>query len=485
MDSTAVQAANGLSNKNNGQEYTGPLADPSGIVFDSSSGISLEEQQEILAGINAMTAGNRLASGAPAAEAKKRGFLFPLLVNIGAVVLLVLGFVGLSHFHVQEEQNIRESSVTLGLTERALIQEIRLETSRMIREKENEINSILAMLAAADAEYRILQGSLGMLTAAQQQRVAALSQMQDNYRQTLSTLHEERARIIEDSRMRETALRAQAEERARELAAQVEQGEVYLTAAMQELRQLAAGQERAARAESQMSAYYAAANSHISEGRLEEAAATLGTMREFLDAPSLRGIPAVEARRQSHLAAITALEGAVAGSRRLTEAVTLLEGGGAVQVPVAAPPPEAQDDPALVQALTDLAALNVRNAALEQQLETQTQMLTATGTEQTRIIAEHASAIAGLQTENQRLNAANTTQQQTLDLRAGEIQTLTAENTGLQNQVQATVARAQQSEAALEEQARQYAVLNQQKNELQNQFDELQQRLEAALRLFQ
>ena len=35
--------------------------DPSfDIVFDRSSGISLEEQQEILAGINAMTGGSRL-----------------------------------------------------------------------------------------------------------------------------------------------------------------------------------------------------------------------------------------------------------------------------------------------------------------------------------------------------------------------------------------------------------------------------------------
>ena len=56
-------------------------AEPSGaVVFDTSSGISLEEQQEILSGINAMSGGSRLVPEAAVTEAKKRGFLFPSVV---------------------------------------------------------------------------------------------------------------------------------------------------------------------------------------------------------------------------------------------------------------------------------------------------------------------------------------------------------------------------------------------------------------------
>ena len=92
------------------------------IVFDTSSGISLEEQQEIMEGINAMAAGNRLAPEETAVSAaKKKGFLFPLFVNIGAIVLLGLGFALLYFVHGYEEQDIRESSSALGLTERKLI----------------------------------------------------------------------------------------------------------------------------------------------------------------------------------------------------------------------------------------------------------------------------------------------------------------------------------------------------------------------------
>ena len=450
----------------NGQLNEKQLTDPSGtIIFDSSSGISLEEQHEILAGINAMTGGSRLVSEAVVTNAKKRGFLFPLFVNVGAVILLVAGFLLLSHFHIQEEQGIRESYATLGFTERALIQEIRQETSRQLRAKENEINNILSMLSAADAEYRLLQDSLEILTETQQQRAAALLRMQDEYRYTLSGLQDERAGIIENARMRETALRAHADERLSELTARIEQSEVRLSAAMEELRQLSTDHERAARVESQMNAHYAAANNHINEGRLDEASATLTTMREFLAAPSLQGIRAVEARRQTHLAAIGALEGAVAEARRLTAAVALLEGGA----PVLAP---STDDGALAQALADM-------RVLEQQVAAQAQLISASGDEQTRLIEEHVGTITGLRSENERLGAANTAQQETLAQRDNEIQTLTTENTGLRTQVQTTAARAEQSEAELEEQRRQHTVLTDQKNEIQNQRDELQRVLDV------
>ncbi len=120
------------------------LTDETGeIVLDASSGISLEEQQEILAGINAMSASNRLSPEITVMEAKKKGFLFPLFVNIGAFVLLVSAFFLLAYFNFNDEQEMRESSSTLGLTELMLIQQIRQDTERQIREKENQINEVL------------------------------------------------------------------------------------------------------------------------------------------------------------------------------------------------------------------------------------------------------------------------------------------------------------------------------------------------------
>ncbi|MDR0512127.1 MAG: hypothetical protein LBG93_03370, partial [Treponema sp.] len=205
------------------------------VVFDSSSGISLEEQQEILDGINAMTAKNTLATQMPEAKAKKKGILFPVLVNAAAVLILASGFLVLSRFHFHEEQNIRQASATLGITERALIQEIRQETSRLVREKESEINNVLLLLSAAIDEQMFLQDSFGVLTTAQQQRVSDLVRIQEQYRYILLGLQDERVRLIEDSHAREIFIRSQAEQQARELALDNEQQQAHLAAAMEDL----------------------------------------------------------------------------------------------------------------------------------------------------------------------------------------------------------------------------------------------------------
>ena len=462
------------------QDTAGQVTDPSGIVFDTTSGISLEEQQEILAGINAMSGGNRLVPEAAVTVAKRRGILFPLFVNIGAIILLVLGFVLLSHFHVQDEQGIRENSATLGLTERKLIQEIRQQTNRQISEKEHQINDILSKLSDADAEYQALQGSLESLTQAQKERAVALLQMQEEYRSTLSGLQEEKAGILEDSRQREAALRTQAEEKAKELSSRIEQGQASfelsqasLNAAMEELGRLSNDQERAARAENQMAGYYATENSQISSGLLDEAAATLGTMKEFLGAPSLQGIRSLEARKQTHLAAIAAIEGALAETRRLKEAAS--REGGADLVPAM------EQDDALAQALAELQA---RYAALEQKASDQERTIAAfssQGSEQGRMIAEFENRINELRTENTRLGAANVSQQETLNRRDTDIVNLRTENAGFRDQVQTTAARAQQSEAALELQRRENATLTNANATLRQRMGSLPQIIEDVI----
>ena len=67
-----------------------PDQDLAGIPFDSASGIPVEEQRQILADINALAKPEPLAAP-PRFTAKKRGFRFPLLVNLGAVLLLGAG----------------------------------------------------------------------------------------------------------------------------------------------------------------------------------------------------------------------------------------------------------------------------------------------------------------------------------------------------------------------------------------------------------
>ena len=398
---------------------TGQQSDPSGVVFDTSSGISLEEQQEILAGIDAVTGGSRLVPEASESGAKKRGILFPLLINIGALVLLGLGLVLLSMLHGNDEQSIRESSSTLGITERKLIQEIRRQTNTQISEKEKEIDGILSRLSAVDSEYRELQVSVESLTEAQKDRAQSLLKMQEDYRDSLSALQEERADILEESRMREAALRVQSEE-----------GQQNLSAAMEELNALSAEKERTARVENQMGAYYAVLGRQINAGRLDEASATLGAMKEFLNAPSFQTLNTLRERRQSHLAAIAAMEEAVAEARRKDP-----EGAAAGDLAAA------------------YESLKEEHAVLEKQLEAQGQMIAASnasGSEQGRKMAEYLNTIAELQTASE-----------------------------------AMAARIEQSEAELAQQRLENANLLQEKDALQSEHNDIQEKLDAALKLFQ
>jgi len=229
---------------------------------------------------------------------------------------------------------------------------------------------------------------------------------------------------------------------------------------MEELRRLNLDYDRAARAETQLNVYYTAANNYLTEGRLDEAASTLIAMREFLSAPSLQGIRALETRRQTHYAAIAALEAALDTARRMAE-LSALGSGGIAQVL------SAQDD-----AKEALAALQERNTALEQELADQRRAANASGGEQTRLIAEHTNTIRDLR-------AANAGQQQTLNQRNTELQTLRTESSGLREQALAATARAEQSESALEEQQRQNTALTQQRDEVQQRLNNVLQTLQS------
>ncbi|MCL2245148.1 MAG: hypothetical protein FWC03_11910, partial [Treponema sp.] len=123
------------------------------IIFDAKSGISIEEQKEILARINAIAEKNkqRLSQnahahgGAPDAkpavvkEAKKKP-VFPVAFNAAAALVLAAGTFLLFSFNGKIDIQARSGSAVYNLTEKALIEEIRRETSEKIAAKEMEIS---------------------------------------------------------------------------------------------------------------------------------------------------------------------------------------------------------------------------------------------------------------------------------------------------------------------------------------------------------
>lgn len=273
------------------------------IVFDSTSGISVEEQKEILSKIDGIAEKNRRqlsqGDGKTAVVAKKTGALFPVLFNITAVVILVTGVVSLFSFNARKDTQIREGTKVYSVPERALIEEIRRETAQKIASKENEIESIRSRLLDVGSQLEQLYSNNQTLSKEQLAAESRLLALQKNYRDELSASEGERARILEDSRSRESRVRSQIESKTGGIDAAQEE-----TA----LEQLSRDQERASAIDAQLSGGLAAVSGYVKKDEFDEASRTIGNLRLFLETPSFQSIQTFQSRKEFYLQAINSVD---------------------------------------------------------------------------------------------------------------------------------------------------------------------------------
>ena len=188
------------------------------IVFESNSGISIEEQKEILLKINSISENHRssLSEGDKTlVKAKKSGLGFPLIVNILAIIIFCAGAVLLILINKGIDIQRRTGDAVFNETERAVINEIRRDTAQRIAEKDREIAFITARMAEIDEQLLLLFAGSGSLTIEQLEDQERLLSMQIIFRNDLHTLQMERAHILEESRAMEEILRSQLAERTR------------------------------------------------------------------------------------------------------------------------------------------------------------------------------------------------------------------------------------------------------------------------------
>lgn len=242
-------------------------------------------------------------------EASRKG-LFPLMINIGALALLAAGAFLLFYFQKDESLSIRESGGVLGITERALIKEIRRETNRLLGEKEAAIARMNGELSAVDAELARLD-SLEALSDEQRRTMEDLRRQQEEYHAGLSKAQAERALIIAESRQQEERLRERLLEQQGALENLSERSREEINSARDELAKLSLERDKASLIEKQITAYFARAGGYSNEGRYREALETLSALREFLATPAFAEARSFQARRESGLAAAAAMTGLV------------------------------------------------------------------------------------------------------------------------------------------------------------------------------
>ncbi|HTX74281.1 MAG TPA: hypothetical protein VMC79_15725, partial [Rectinemataceae bacterium] len=92
---------------------------------DSADGISAEDRREIFKAIEKLATGNRLSASVESAvlRPQRKGFVFPLVVNLVAAALTIGVLFGVSYLFRQRDRSVESGGAALSTAEGKLIDE--------------------------------------------------------------------------------------------------------------------------------------------------------------------------------------------------------------------------------------------------------------------------------------------------------------------------------------------------------------------------
>jgi hypothetical protein len=340
------------------------------IVFDEDSGISKEDQKDILQEIEKAASEHQLAAGPQAFElhAQHKGVMMPLLVNLLAVALLAVGGLVLYYFFQRGESTLKEEALSITTAEGKLIEQLKKEAEEKLLEKNREISQIQGQLSEIDQQRRDLAANMDAKVAAREQelrqgmeaaleqereklrrqgvseeditrRIAALESqksseyqaqlnafkrqaeeerlatennlktMQQEFQASLSKANEERQKVLEDSRQREAELTSQLQARTQALEAESRQ-------ARQDLARLSEQREKEQLAATQLIGFYSRVKGDLQAGSLNQALASLDGIQQYLNDPAIAALPNIQQRREVEFFVVDSLSSLIRGEMR-------------------------------------------------------------------------------------------------------------------------------------------------------------------------
>ena len=168
---------------------------------------SAEERDDITRHIERVSAREAVdVPGIPPKEDVLKHGVFPLFVNAGAMIILVAGILLLFIFQQTEAAEIQTSGAALGVTERALIREIRSETNSQLNEKDAAIDAMIRHIAEIDRDLEKFN-SFETLTVEQRKAIEELRARHTEYRDTLIRLQQEKRQLLIQARISEEEVR--------------------------------------------------------------------------------------------------------------------------------------------------------------------------------------------------------------------------------------------------------------------------------------
>lgn len=336
-----------------------------------------EEREQIETEIRAAVESQKITRADAQSEPAPRqaGYGLPLLVNVGAVVLIVVGALLLFRYFDSQEQLAVDRTVSLFSAEGRLLSALRAESEAQLEEKEREISTFQARLTSLEAERQLVESQISSQLAQQEEELRAAFERELEAERTRLTgmgidadeierrladfaesRNEELARELErvqaDAQAEietraaafaaslaevEGALRSaeaerealaqavqeQQEQAAAEFASREAELRAERTEAMNRLSELQARQEQTQLVLDQLVSFYAGVRDNLSADRLDAAAEQLVSFRAYLETGPIASIPDLQRRRGVELFLVGTIESQL--ERRLspdTAAVT-------------------------------------------------------------------------------------------------------------------------------------------------------------------
>ncbi|MCX7655222.1 MAG: hypothetical protein N2Z76_01720 [Treponemataceae bacterium] len=331
------------------------------------AGISAEDQQEIRAQIEALTKRQGLeASQHIPFRPTKRGFVFPLLINVFLLGGTTAALWFLAHYFSQQEKGIVTTRAQVYTAEGKLIQQIKQETEQKLSQKAAEIARMQDQLArleeenrkttatfeerlkAKEAEIREkikqevanerirleaqglaeaiiaerlkkfeaerqtyyaqqLEAFKQQLAREQAEAEATYNRLRSEYLKNIQGLQQERQKIQQEALQREQQLRSNLEEKNRQLAAmtsQIASGEAQLERARSELARLEEQRKARAIMENQVAGFYQTIQKAYQERKYEEALRQVSRCIAYLTSEPLLRSTDFQQRREMDLFAM-------------------------------------------------------------------------------------------------------------------------------------------------------------------------------------
>jgi len=337
------------------------------FAFDPDSGISREEQKEIRQEIEKVASSSRMKVSPEmfAVKAAKQGVLFPILVNIGAIVALAAGLAVLYLlFQRGESQAARQD--TAGITaEGKLLAEVKKESEARLQEKNQQIDQIQGRLAEIDKQRQDLQANMDAKVQAResqlrasmtaeldaerarlqkqglsdqdiQKRLAdleaqknsafnaqlaafrtqadadrkksesALQDLRSQFNADLAKANADRQRVLSDSRQREADLQAQLAQRTQELQSAQAQTQ-------QQLAALTSQKQQEDLVSQQLVGLYSVAQTDIAAKNYPKALTSLQAISSYVNSSDVAVLPGIARRRPVDLFIVDSLTTLVQG----------------------------------------------------------------------------------------------------------------------------------------------------------------------------